>query len=45
MNNAKKYNTNTHLEADGTIKSDANIDFIFRNATHKLKIANVTFQS
>lgn len=30
-----------HLLEDGTIKPDENIDYVFRNATHKLELAGI----
>lgn len=34
---------NVYLEPDGTIKANANIDFIFYKAKRQLELANATF--
>ena len=33
---------NKHLEADGTIKSNENIDYVFRKAQNQLRYAGIT---
>lgn len=52
--NAKRYNINNtvqnvwipnqFLESDGTIKKDANIDFVFYRHKRQLELAGVTFR-
>lgn len=34
---------NKYLEPDGTIKSDANIDFVFYKAHRQLELSGITF--
>lgn len=34
---------NKYLEPDGTIKPDANIDFVFYKARRQLELAGITF--
>ena len=34
---------NVYLEVDGTIKKNANLDFIFRKATRQLELAGIKF--
>lgn len=33
---------NKHLEVDGTIKENENLDYIFRNAKRQLELAGIT---
>lgn len=33
---------NKHLEADGTIKPNENIDYVFRKAQNQLRLAGIT---
>ena len=35
---------NKYLEPDGTIKTDANIDFVFYKASRQLELAGIKFQ-
>lgn len=34
---------NRYLELDGTIKSDVNIDFVFKKASRKLELAGIKY--
>jgi hypothetical protein len=43
INNTKQnvWIPNSYLELDGTIKANANIDFVFRNCKKKLELSGV----